>query len=800
MGGGGGSSKPGSAPQPAPAAAPAPAPKPAPMAPPAAAPAPAPAPQVHAVEANVEEVEEVEEVKEVMPPDFLENFMGKGKYNVGFAGPPGCGKSAFMNDVLGTNVAVSGSTECTLVPTAYELPLSDPRGYFQKFIEQLPQIHKDCVSRKLKSVKLWDLPGAGTRLHPSDTYVVDKGLRFFDFVVVFVGERVLEVDHALVSNLIANKVKFFVCRSKLDIVLNSHLKSKKKELKRSLSSQDKLKFATDEMESIRKKMVDEVCQLAPNFHGHLYLLVALAEVDEDEVNFDTVSCLHEAQIATDRLLLEIISDRHGHDLRKYFNNSLYGHASKAAFNFFSSAFSAPPHVPEAGSSGSGGKDQQAVHSACSLRDALPAFQKKEAVEFERALCQVDVQEAEGAVQSDVPSQAASSGVKQAVRSEGDEPWDMSSGHASKAAFNFFSSAFSAPPHVLEAGSIGSGGEDQKEAVEFENALCQGDVQEAEGAVPADGCPQAASSGVKQAVSSEGDELWDSLSALASDMKPEDSMSQVGVQADIPPQAAISGVQQAVRSEGDEPWDSLSAHMNGEQGYNVIDVVHLPDGDAAQSVLTENMSDISDSRHSWISVSMDNATARCFLPESLFKTEGGYISGRELQKGSHVMAADGIGIVEVVKIDREFSQSIMELRTNYACLRVTPNHRVVVPARSGNRSGSDALARTLEIGDEVLCDAGTVQKLTQVTMMDERAEVLAIAFQPDKAVAVFLPPAAIQTKGVKNTKKRRGGNGKHFEYGTENSVLPDFADTDSDIAANKPTRNAQSAYESYEEAA
>merc|ERR1711937_1073826 len=118
----------------------------------------------------------------------------------------------------GSDLAMTGTTECTAEPTSYALPLSDPLGCFKKFIDQLPDIHQQCVTRRLRNVKIWDLPGSGTRLHPSETYVNDKGLRYFDFVVVFVGDRVLGMDSQFVQSLAENNIKYMVCRSKLDLV------------------------------------------------------------------------------------------------------------------------------------------------------------------------------------------------------------------------------------------------------------------------------------------------------------------------------------------------------------------------------------------------------------------------------------------------------------------------------------------------------------------------------------------------------------------------------------------------------
>merc|ERR1712217_141970 len=100
------------------------------------------------------------------------------------------------------------------------------------------------------------------------------------------------------------------------------------------------------------------------------------------------------------------------------------------------------------------------------------------------------------------------------------------------------------------------------------------------------------------------------------------------------------------------------------------------------------------------------------------------------------------------------------------LQVTPSHRIMVPCE-GNDSQA-LLACDLQAGDEVLCLSG-LQKLLAISSEIADVDVLAITFQPDKAVAVFFPPDAILTKGAKKKQVRRGikNNFEHF-------------DTDSDV--------------------
>lgn len=90
-------------------------------------------------------------------------------YNVAVVGVSGTGKSSVVNGLMGyhdkdKHAAITGETEAT----------SRPRGYR----------HPD-----LRSVILWDMPGAGTMQHPADTYFEDKFLCAFDSLVVVTAER-----------------------------------------------------------------------------------------------------------------------------------------------------------------------------------------------------------------------------------------------------------------------------------------------------------------------------------------------------------------------------------------------------------------------------------------------------------------------------------------------------------------------------------------------------------------------------------------------------------------------------------
>lgn len=63
-----------------------------------------------------------------------------------------------------TYAAKTGEVEATAKPTAYRHP-------------------------DLRTMIIWDMPGAGTMNHPADTYFEDKFLFAFDTLVIVTAER-----------------------------------------------------------------------------------------------------------------------------------------------------------------------------------------------------------------------------------------------------------------------------------------------------------------------------------------------------------------------------------------------------------------------------------------------------------------------------------------------------------------------------------------------------------------------------------------------------------------------------------
>ncbi|KAI8074135.1 interferon-inducible GTPase-domain-containing protein [Gongronella butleri] len=90
-------------------------------------------------------------------------------YNVAVVGSSGTGKSSVVNGIMGykdsfKDAAATGESETTKKPRAYRHP-------------------------DLRSMVIWDMPGAGTMNHPVSTYFEDKFLCAFDSLVIVTAER-----------------------------------------------------------------------------------------------------------------------------------------------------------------------------------------------------------------------------------------------------------------------------------------------------------------------------------------------------------------------------------------------------------------------------------------------------------------------------------------------------------------------------------------------------------------------------------------------------------------------------------
>jgi len=149
-----------------------------------------------AVEAEREEQRRREDARRNYPqPDWLENV--DGQMNIAITGNAGVGKSLLINKIRRVRRghaewAPVGVNETTMRPTLYKFPT--------------------CPG-----VRLWDLPGAGTEAVPSEIYLQDMGLRYFDKVLIVTAGRFTSMEMRLKEELVEHEVPFYMVRSKVDI-------------------------------------------------------------------------------------------------------------------------------------------------------------------------------------------------------------------------------------------------------------------------------------------------------------------------------------------------------------------------------------------------------------------------------------------------------------------------------------------------------------------------------------------------------------------------------------------------------
>lgn len=193
----------------------------------------------------------------------------------------------------------------------------------------------------------------------------------------------------------------------------------------------------------------------------------------------------------------------------------------------------------------------------------------------------------------------------------------------------------------------------------------------------------------------------------------------------------------------------------------------------------NPSDHDDGEGSWISVGLG---PHCFAADALFEVASGpqcsyLLEASELVCGSRVHAEDDTEVVlEAKYVSKEKARTLLQLRAGpeTAPLRITPSHRMVVPA-SGGTGTEIRRAEELRPGDRVVCCGGEVRELTEVQTMEGDFEVVAITFDPDLPVAVFhAPRERMQSMGEEPRKKRIRRSGMNRRGRSHNSASTGYA--------------------------
>jgi len=130
-------------------------------------------------------------------PAWMKREAVEGTINIAVVGNAGVGKSLLINKLRRVRPhakgwAPVGVNETTREPTMYPFPGE-------------------------KRVRLWDLPGSGTEAVPSETYVQDMGLRYFDKVLIATAHRFTSTEVTLREELERHGVPYFMVRTKVDI-------------------------------------------------------------------------------------------------------------------------------------------------------------------------------------------------------------------------------------------------------------------------------------------------------------------------------------------------------------------------------------------------------------------------------------------------------------------------------------------------------------------------------------------------------------------------------------------------------
>ena len=198
--------------------------------------------------------------------------------------------------------------------------------------------------------------------------------------------------------------------------------------------------------------------------------------------------------------------------------------------------------------------------------------------------------------------------------------------------------------------------------------------------------------------------------------------------------------------GIEVFASQDSGLAERMGYTLIE----DDGASASSVSVLSQS-------SWFCVKPN-----CFVLDTIFRTRSCgidfFLMGKDLTKGSRVVAADDETILEVTTAPEVCKATDgFDLHAGGATLRVTADHMVLVPDPHGvSDKGLYVKAGDLKEGDLVLVDSWEPVPLTRKVPWSAEFEVLKIIFQPDLPVAVFSCPPCILSKGHKKKTTRRGG--------------------------------------------
>jgi len=193
------------------------------------------------------------EARQYPSPEWLNSRV----LNWGVMGRVGVGKSTLINALRGLHA---------------RNPEAAPVGVGHTTRKPKPYSFAGDVARLTRNMaRLWDLPGAGTKDWPCETYVKDAGLRHFDGVVFVISGAFSEAEAALVQQLVHFNVPYYLVRNKCDQdVVNN--------------AQDNGVGVEDTLAEIRAELKEHDCDVKRTF------LISAKHVDC--ASFDFGSLLH----------------------------------------------------------------------------------------------------------------------------------------------------------------------------------------------------------------------------------------------------------------------------------------------------------------------------------------------------------------------------------------------------------------------------------------------------------------------------------------------------------------------------
>ena len=120
--------------------------------------------------------------------------------------------------------------------------------------------------------------------------------------------------------------------------------------------------------------------------------------------------------------------------------------------------------------------------------------------------------------------------------------------------------------------------------------------------------------------------------------------------------------------------------------------------------------------------------------------------------------------------------VLNIHVDGASMRVTPNHRIVVPSTDGGVR--EVFAQQLNKGDLVMVGDGSTKTITEKECLPDPSLVFEITFHPDVPVPAYFPPAVlpILSKGQMPRQpkptRRSGMNKSRFGDRYEQGSIPD----------------------------